>query len=88
MLGYRLWMKEEKNKAWDIFWVVDTESDHLPIGAPRQYWDKEVLKKKDEEIKELEEFYRNAVIDAARQIRDEYSTHLEQGASDEDKLNK
>jgi len=78
MLLYLFRMKEQNNKLWNVFRAVDSESHHLPIGSARQYWAKDSLEKKDEEIKALGDFYRDAVIDAARQIRDEYSKHVEQ----------
>ena len=76
MVGYMFRMKENKNDLWKIFRAVDTKSHHLPIGPVRQYWEQNALEKKDKEIKQLEDFYRNDVVAAARQIRDEYLKYI------------
>jgi hypothetical protein len=71
------WMKEQDNKDWDIFRVVYSKTVHLPIGSVRQYWASESLEVKDKEIKKVEDFYRAAVVEAARRIRTEYEKHIE-----------
>src|SRR5579862_8752371 len=76
MCRYRFAMREEKNKMWDIFVTVDAQSHHLPIGDVRQYWNKEALEKKDEEVKLVEDFYRDRVLNAAQKISDEYAGYI------------
>ena len=78
MLQFRFWMKEGENPDWGIFAVVDSDSDHLPIGSVREHWAKDALNKKDEEIEELERFYREDVLKAVRLIWNQYKTHVEQ----------
>jgi len=40
----------EDDKDFVAFTGVASEVDHLPIGAPRQYWDQEALDRHEPEI--------------------------------------
>lgn len=42
----------EDDKDFLAFTGVASEIDHLPIGAPRQYWSKEALARQEPEIQE------------------------------------
>lgn len=79
MLQYRFWMKEEANDTWTIFQLLDSESDHLPVGPVRSHWNPEVLKEKDKEINQIEAFYKDAIQKAASRIFDQYEEYVEQG---------
>jgi|GEM_PF-1771232 len=83
MLPYRSWMKEEANDVWTIFLIVDSESDHLPVGDVRALWNQQALIEKDKEIKQIEDFYRKDVQQAAAEIRAQYDKYIAQ-AVDED----
>src|ERR1700677_4790493 len=48
---FRLRLENDTNFL--ILNVIDTETDHLPIGKPRQFWDKEALKIKDKELRSI-----------------------------------
>jgi DNA-directed RNA polymerase subunit RPC12/RpoP len=47
---------------------IDSETDALPIGAERKQWDPEALQRKDREIKDAEQFYRDSAIKAATEL--------------------
>jgi hypothetical protein len=79
MLKYQFWMKEEENDVWVIFRVVDSDSDHLPIGAVGEHWNLQALERKDREIAEIEQIYRDQVQSAASRIREQYATYVESG---------
>lgn len=81
MLQYQFWMKEEENGMWTIFRVVDSDSDHLPIGAVRAHWNLQALELKDREIAKIEQFYRDQVQSAASRIREQYATYVEQAVT-------
>lgn len=81
MLQYRFWMKEEENKIWMIFLAVDSESEHLPVGAVRAHWNEQALKEKDREIADVENFYRDQVQSTASTIRKQYEQYVEQAAA-------
>jgi hypothetical protein len=52
------------------FVAIDSETDTLPIGEVRQYWRLDALERKDREIAQAEQCYRDtAVKDAAELIR-------------------
>lgn len=59
---------EQYEKEFLIFTVVPSETDHLPIGDERKNWDKDVLTIKDLEVKECEDFYREEVFKACKEI--------------------
>lgn len=77
MMPYRFWMREEDNPDWEIFGVVSSDTDHLPIGEVRQYWAPDVLKRKEREIAEIEAFYRADVLRAVEQIGRTYGEYVE-----------
>jgi hypothetical protein len=48
---------------------VESESDALPIGSERAYWDAEALKRKADEIREFEASYRDEVMETISRLR-------------------
>jgi len=50
------------------FTAIDSETDALPVGNVRKEWSPDVLKRKDEEIAEAEDFYRESAINAATEL--------------------
>jgi len=47
---------------------VESEFVHLPVGAERQYWNPDVLKRKDEEIATLTQLYSPVIIAACHRL--------------------
>ena len=76
-------MKEEGNQEFDIFELVSSCTDHLPAGSERQLWAATALQKKDKEIQETENFYRDDVMRSARRIYAQYNSYIEQFCSEE-----
>ncbi len=50
-----------------MFAGIDSEKI-LPIDEVRQYWNAESLKRKDREIAEAEQFYRESAMNAATEL--------------------
>jgi Protein of unknown function (DUF2489) len=50
------------------FTAIDSETDALPIGEVRQHWSPEALERKDREITQAEEYYRDKAIEAATRL--------------------
>ena len=72
MLKFRFWLHAGEDEDFLTFVGVDSESHHLLIGDVRAHWQPDALKKKDEEIAALEEFYRKHVVEAAARIKAKY----------------
>jgi hypothetical protein len=51
-----------------VFVGIDCETDTLPIGEVRQHWSPEALERKDREIVEVENFYRESATKAATRL--------------------
>jgi hypothetical protein len=49
---------------------IDSETDHLPVGAVRAEWDAEALATKDVEIRQCEDHYRPYALEACRRLID------------------
>lgn len=62
--------------GWDndflTFRVIDSQSDHLPVGRFREGWANDALAKKDMEIKRVEDFYRAAAVKSAQNLINRY----------------
>jgi hypothetical protein len=47
---------------------IDSETDTLPIAGVRKEWNLEALERKDREIAEAEQFYRDSAMNAAAEL--------------------
>lgn len=47
---------------------VDSETDHLPLGAEREFWHREALAEKDVDLKKAEAWCHDMVIEACSQL--------------------
>jgi hypothetical protein len=56
-----------------IFIGIESETDELPIGDERQYWDAAVLTEKDKEIAEYEKKAEKDVIESCRRLIDRFT---------------
>lgn len=59
-----------------VFKALDSQTDHLPINKLRENYSSERLEEIDEEVKQYENFYRDAVMKASRNIIEKYSLKL------------
>lgn len=50
------------------FAAIDSETDTLPIGKVRKEWHPDALRRKDKEIVEAEQFYRDSATNAAVEL--------------------
>ena len=55
------------------FIAIESETDHLPVGNERQYWNKEVLIEKDKEIAAYESDVKQKFLDACNQVIERFS---------------
>jgi len=66
------WLRHEVEpqlaNALATFTGIDSETDTLPLGDVRKEWNPEALKRKDKEIAEAEDFYRESAINAATEL--------------------
>jgi hypothetical protein len=54
------------------FVMVDSETDHLPVGPDRLHWAPDALKVKDDETAAYEDFHKSAAMAAARRLIHSY----------------
>jgi hypothetical protein len=47
---------------------IDSETDHLPIGRVREHWAADALARKDKEIKDAEDSYRERALASCREL--------------------
>ena len=50
------------------FIVINSDTDHLPLGPERQYWAADALKAKDQEIARAEEWARQFGLETCRRL--------------------
>jgi hypothetical protein len=58
----------EDNSDLKFFCGVVSETDHLPVGKARQYWNAEALRRKDEELRQIENSLRDRALAACRNL--------------------
>ena len=51
-----------------VFGALDTETDHLPVGAVRSFWDPTALREKDASVERIEAAARAEVEQACRSV--------------------
>ena len=56
------------DEDFNLFVVIDSDTDHLPVDWERQNWSVEALARKDVEISECEMFYKESVIAACKKL--------------------
>jgi hypothetical protein len=52
---------------------IESQTDHLPLGAWRTQWSAEALRAKDEEIAENEAFFRDTMFRRCRSLVERYT---------------
>lgn len=56
-----------------VFIGIESETDDLPVGDERQYWDVAVLSEKDKEIAEYEDKVVKAVVESCKKLIDRFA---------------
>ena len=51
-----------------IFHQIVSQTDHLPVGKVRELWSADALLKKDKEIAQAEQFYKQPALDACQKL--------------------
>jgi hypothetical protein len=59
---------DDQDVDFNIFVVLDSETDHLPSPEARPYCSVEWLKKSDDELKDVTAFYRKEVVEACTRL--------------------
>ena len=70
---WRFSVGPENDSDFITFVGIDSETDHLPLGKSREGWNAEALAKKDLEIAECEEFFRERAFKAARNLIEKHN---------------
>lgn len=63
----------EDDQDFMAFTAVASEIDHLPIGAPRQYWSKVALKRHEPEIQEAIKWAKEFSLPQCRSLSERFS---------------
>lgn len=74
MMRYRLDVDPEQDDQ-DLLGMtgIESQTDHLPLGDVRKYWDPEALREKDAELAQCEAFFREHAVACCRAIVDRYT---------------
>jgi len=59
---------DDLDPDFSIFVVIDSDTDHLPIGDVRKMWSVDALIEKDEEIRKIIDFYKEDVLKACSNL--------------------
>ena len=60
--------KDDFDTDFLIFAAIDSDTDHLPVGNVREHWSLNALEMKDKEICDVEDIYRDQVIEACKKL--------------------
>lgn len=63
----------EDDQDFIAFTAVASEIDHLPIGAPRQYWSKEALERHEPEIQESIKWAKEFSLPQCKSLSERFS---------------
>ena len=66
--AYRFDLADDLDDDFSLFIGVDSQTDHLPVDEERRNWSSEALSRKDLEIAEAEEFFKDDVLAACRKL--------------------
>lgn len=67
-LAFKTYCDPWTYESLKTFLIVDTETDHLPLGEERSGWQPAALIEKDEEIATCDALFREQVLSAAGQL--------------------
>lgn len=71
-LAFRLVDNWATDPEFQVFGVLDTETDHLPVGRVREFWDPAALAEKDATVRRIEAESRAEVEEACRRLLARY----------------
>ena len=63
---------DDRDDEFLLFAGIDSEKDHLPLGDVRSLWAADALIRKDAQINEAEDFFRERALNAARILIERY----------------
>ncbi len=63
---------DDRDEEFLVFVGIDSETDHLPVGDMRKLWAADALIRKDAQINEAEDFFRERALEAARILIERY----------------
>ena len=66
--AYRFELADDLDEDFLPFIGVDSQTDHLPVDEERRNWSLEALARKDIEIADAEEHFRDEVLSACKKI--------------------
>jgi hypothetical protein len=61
-----------RDPDFELFIGIDSETDHLPVGEVRKYWNPEALRAKDAELARFESQVRDRAFEACRSLIQKY----------------
>lgn len=61
-------ISDDNRNEFMIFIAIDSETDHLPVDLERKNWSIEALKRKDKEIAEYENDFKEDVFSACKNL--------------------
>jgi len=73
ILAHRL--AADRDPDFTFFIGVDSETDHLPVGDVRLRWATDELRRKDEELRECEHFFRADALQVCQSLIQKYGKH-------------
>jgi hypothetical protein len=72
-----IWTRAESDPDLKVFRLLRDEFIGLPIGRERQYWAAHALAREDVKIRAVEDTWREAAMQAARNLQQKYAWSLE-----------
>ena len=68
LAGLRPYVAPQIAEVLLTFVAIASETDTLPVGPVRKHWNPEALQRKDREIEDAEQFYRDTATKAATEL--------------------
>lgn len=62
--------EDDQGGVLEPFVVIESETDTLPIGNERDFWNRDALREKDHVIQRAEDLYRDMAFKACRELLD------------------
>lgn len=72
LLQYAFKAEWEEDDDLNTIKGIESETDEFPVDEDRKLWNENALKEKDKEIEQFENFYRELVISAVKNLVNRY----------------